>query len=127
MIGVEVLHNKDIAPNGNLKKSTLARTKTLESMGWEMIQLKWDEFTKMPIGQQHKFFNRKLLDFWNSQEEKKVQRDYQESLDVLKLAKVRQFEFMHFDDVDEFIEEMRPTQEELEAVIQGIPVEVKVR
>ena len=81
----------------------------------------------MPIGQQHKFFNRKLLDFWNSQEEKKVQRDYQESLDVLKLAKVRQFEFMHFDDVDEFIEEMRPTQEELEAVIQGIPVEVKVR
>lgn len=49
MIGVETIPNKDIAPNGTLKKTALGRTKMLESLGWEMIQVRWGEFIKQSI------------------------------------------------------------------------------
>lgn len=74
LIGIETIHKKDIAPNGELKKSAQARNRILENLGWNLVQIRWDQFSKLSINKQHKFIYEKLNEVAEIQKERKIFR-----------------------------------------------------
>ena len=119
LIGVEVIQPRDLAPNGTLRRSTVARNTTLESLDWHILQLNWSDFVKMPVQKRYEFFQSKMMEVVETQELKKTYREAKDSEEALFAAKAREFEFFSYEDYEAIMAEVRPSAENFQRVILG--------